>query len=396
MSNRYDMIVIGAGISGLAAAFQAGSAGKQVCVLEKSDRAGGCIHSEVVPDDHGPFWIELGAHTCFNSYTRLLHLLEQIELKSGLQPREKLRYRLLHDGALLSIPSQLRFFELATHAWRLFSLDKQDRSVADYYQRLVGPNNYRNLFRHAFNAVICQPADGVPADMLFRKRPRDKSVMRSFTFAHGLGDITSSLARQVELHTGMDVNAIERDQNGFSITTATTTFTCDQLVVATPAPAAARLIEHAAPELGERLQWIDEVEIESVAIIIEKAALSLEKLAGMIATDDAFYSAVSRDYVEHPHLRGFTFHFKPGLLDDNEKTERICSLLGIESSALNYIMHKTNRLPAPRAGHHALIAEIDTLLSQQPLALIGNYFNGVAIEDCLERVEQELSRLNTL
>ncbi|MDQ7000350.1 MAG: FAD-dependent oxidoreductase, partial [Mariprofundus sp.] len=197
MSERYDMIVIGAGISGLAMAFEAQQAGMNVLVLEKENRSGGCFHSEIVPHESGPFWLEMGTHTCFNSYGRLLKILRQLNLMDQMQEREKLRYRMLVNEQLVSIPSRLHFFELLTHVWRLFSLKKDGKSIADYYAALLGSKNYADVFRHAFGAVLCQQADNVPADMLFRKRPRDKSIKRSYTFASGLGHIITELEKRL-------------------------------------------------------------------------------------------------------------------------------------------------------------------------------------------------------
>src|SRR5690606_22043770 len=54
-----DVIVIGAGAAGLAAAAAFGEAGVRVLVLEARDRVGGRIHTLHVPDF--PLPIELGA-----------------------------------------------------------------------------------------------------------------------------------------------------------------------------------------------------------------------------------------------------------------------------------------------------------------------------------------------
>ena len=395
MSERYDLIVIGAGISGLAMAFEAQQAGKKVLVLERDERAGGCFQSAAVEGDE-PFWLEMGTHTCFNSYGRLLKLLAGLGLMDQLTPRQKLSYRMLADGKLSSIPSLLNFLELALNGWRLFSLNKEGRSVAGYYGAIVGKQNYRNVFRHAFSAVICQEADEVPADMLFRKRPRNKEVMRSYTFPEGLGRIISELAARLELRIGQQVQAIRKIEAGYAVETKDTVFQAGSLACATPAQAASRLLHKVDAELSERLGWISEVEIESVGIVVSKLDLPLEPVAGIIAADGDFYSAVSRDVVEHPAWRGLTFHFKPGQLSNDEKLERICALLEIEPSQLAAVFHKINRLPAPDMGHHRLIQEIDGQLQGKPLALVGNYFGGVAVEDCLARVESELARLAIL
>jgi len=404
-----DMIVIGAGISGLAMAYAARQKGLRVLVLEKELRSGGCFHSQAVPDEQEPFWLEMGTHTCFNSYGRLLKILDELGLTEQMQAREKLRYRMLarddsssadcsgrDSGTLVSIPSRLHWFELLTHAWRAFSLKKEGKSIAGYYGALVGPKNYSHVFRHAFNAVTCQLADNMPADMLFRKRPRDKSIMRSYTFAGGLSRIITQLADELDVRTGQSIHAIHVHAGGYVVETDDNAYSCNQLVCATPVLAAARLLNAAYPEIAAQLDWVNEVEIESVGIVVEKDALSLAPAAGIIAADGEFYSAVSRDFVTHPHLRGFTFHFKPGRLSDDEKVQHICSVLNIEASALLHVFHKTNRLPAPEMGHHQLIAELDALLAGKPLALVGNYFDGVAVEDCLERVDKEFTRLSGL
>lgn len=56
---RYDVIIIGAGAAGLAAARTLSGARKRICILEARDRTGGRVHSLHLPDL--PLPIELGA-----------------------------------------------------------------------------------------------------------------------------------------------------------------------------------------------------------------------------------------------------------------------------------------------------------------------------------------------
>lgn len=393
MSDRYDMIVVGAGISGLVMAHYCRKAGLKVLVLEKEERSGGCFHSARIADADHPFWLEMGTHTCFNSYGRLLDVLQDIGLMQSLQGREKMPYRLLVDGGLHSIPSQLHFFELATHAWRLFSLKKEGKSVAEYYQSLVGAKNYTEVFQHAFNAVLCQQAGNVPSDMLFRKRPRNKEVKRSFSMPSGLQQIITELESLVECKKGQQIQSINQHGHEFTVNTTEKSYQSRMLACATPARAASALLAESFPAINEQLGQIGEVDIETVAVVVNKDDLPLEKVAGIIAADGDFYSAVSRDVIDHPDYRGLAFHFKPGLLSDEEKKQKICQLLEITSSKLQHVFYKTNRLPAPDMGHQQRITCIDNLLVDKPLALIGNYFEGVAVEDCLARVESEFLRL---
>ncbi|HEX7421232.1 MAG TPA: FAD-dependent oxidoreductase, partial [Thermoanaerobaculia bacterium] len=56
---KFDVVVIGAGAAGLAAARELSGAGKRVCLLEARPRLGGRIHTLHVADL--PLPVELGA-----------------------------------------------------------------------------------------------------------------------------------------------------------------------------------------------------------------------------------------------------------------------------------------------------------------------------------------------
>jgi len=391
----YDMIVVGGGISSLSMAHFCARDGRSVLLLERDARLGGCVHSHrFTPGDHA-FWAELGAHTCFNSYATLLDIMDDCGLLARAQGREKLPYKMCVGGALKSIPSQLHLLELLPRLPRLFRATKTGKTVAEYYGSLVGPRNYREVFSPAFSAVICQPADNVPADMLFRKRVRRKDVQRSFTFAGGLQTITDTMAQHpgIDCRTGTEVSGIAYDGDAFCLTTTDgQSFASGALTIATSAPAAARLLS-AFPEVAVPLSRIGEATIETLGIAVDRKHIKLPPVAGIIARDDCFYSAVSRDVFPHPDLRGFTFHFRPEGLDDDEKLRRACAILGIPPQAVAFTAEKINRLPAPRAGHERLVQAIDRALAGRPLLLTGNYFSGVSLEDCVSRSQSEYARL---
>ncbi|HEV7239093.1 MAG TPA: FAD-dependent oxidoreductase [Thermoanaerobaculia bacterium] len=56
---NYDVVIIGAGAAGLAAARSLSGAGQRVCLIEARPRVGGRIHTLHLPDL--PLPIELGA-----------------------------------------------------------------------------------------------------------------------------------------------------------------------------------------------------------------------------------------------------------------------------------------------------------------------------------------------
>jgi protoporphyrinogen oxidase len=375
----------------------AARAGSKILLLEQDRRPGGCLHSHRFTGELDGFWLELGAHSAFNSYGNLLALLESAGALDRLQRRAKVGFRLYADGAVRSIVSQLYFSELLLAPFRLLGLSKTGRSVTDYFGHIVGPHNYAAVFEPAFSAVICQPAGEFPADSLFNARPRRKDVPRGFTLSGGLQTLAEILAEQpgVRIEFGQPVQEVWREDDALIVRTERDDYTARSLCLATPVAVAAHLLQTGFPALAERLAEISTAEVETVGIAVPQSALKLPPVAGLIGRNQAFYSAVSRDTVPDKRYRGFTFHFRPGLLDGAGQRDCIARTLDLprEALATTNVVSKTNQLPALRVGHGERTRDVDRMLAGTRLALTGNYFTGVAIEDCVIRSRQEWVRL---
>ena len=392
--DRYDIIIIGAGISGLSLAHYCGKQGLRTLVIEKSERIGGTLHSHHFADTEG-FWLELGAHTCYNSYRALISILEECNAIARRIPREKVAFKMLIDGRIKTVPFQLNFLELFLSAPRIFTLKKEGRSVESYYSRIIGRSNFERVLSPAMDAVISQRANDFPADMIFKKRSRRKDIMKKFTMAGGIQAITDSIAAQgkIGIVKGHEVLSIQSNDGSFRVATEGASYEADRLALATPASVAAWLLRGAFPELSERLSRIQVEPVESMGVAVRKDAVSLPQVAGIIPVSDDFFSVVSRDAVNHPTYRGFTFHFKPGTLKREAKLTRIAEVLGVKQEQLRLSVEKRNFIPALTVGHDRLIGKIDEMLSGGRLFLTGNYFDGLAIEDCVARSHKEFERL---
>lgn len=371
-------------------------AGTRPLVLEADGRVGGALCSHQFETPEGPFWAEMGAHTCYNSYGNLLQILDELGLLDGLLAKEKLSYRLLAKQGIRSIPSQLGLFELLRSLPRLFSMKKQDRTVAEYFSSIVGRKNYQRVIGPALNAVICQEAGEFPADALFRKKPRRKDVVRNFTSNGGVESFVKAIAAQpaLTLRKGSAVVRVEQESDGYRLHSSEgEPIETRKLVLAVAPDVAASLLADAEPELAGVLGAIEMVDIETVAVILPADASPLEPLAGIIAANDRFFSAVSRDPVPDGRYRAFSFHFRPEGTSREAKLARICEVLGIEKDSVHGVSERRNRLPALRLGHDGVVRKVDGLLAGKPLGLTGNWFSGVSVEDCLIRSAQECSRL---
>lgn len=392
----YDIIIVGAGISGLSLAHYSAKERLNTLVMEKSERIGGTFHSHRFSGDASGFWLELGAHTCYNSYGNLIGLMQDCNILDTIMKREKVGYKMLLDGRIKSIPSQMNFAELLFSVPRLFTQKKEGRTIESYYSGIVGKNNFKKVLGPLFDAVICQRANDFPADLLFKKRPRRKDILKSFILTHGIQSITDAIAVQpkISIIKGKEVRAITMSNDLFHITTGDgSAYTAQNLAVATDAGAAATILKSPFPELSEELSKIRVNVVESIGVALKKKALALPQIAGLIAVGDAFYSAVSRDTVKHDSYRGLCFHFKEGVLNYESKLKRIADVLGVNLSQLEDVATRENLVPSLVVGHDRLISGIDRLLTGKRMLLTGNYFSGLAIEDCVSRSLNEFTRL---
>jgi oxygen-dependent protoporphyrinogen oxidase len=389
---RYDLIVIGGGISGLSIAHYASKAGLMTLLLEKAPETGGCLRT--MRQIEG-FWLELGAHTCYNSYVNLIGIIEDCGIREMLQARAKAPFLMFVDGKVKSIPSELDFIELFCSAPHIFTLSKSGMTVESYYSKIVGKRNFEKVIGPAMSAVPSQRANDFPAEMLFKKRKRRKEIMKKFTLKGGLQTIADAIisGKGIEILTRAEAKSIIFENSLFKVAVpGAGEFAADNLGFAVPPPVASSLLKDLFPEVAARLSDIKVAHLESLGVIVRKETVGLPPFAGLIPASDLFFSVVSRDTVSDERYRGFTFHFMPGL-DYERKIRRIAEVLGTDK--FEAFSENSAVIPSPILGHGKVVSDIDRLLEGKKVFVTGNYFSGLAIEDCVTRSSTEFSRLIT-
>ena len=198
-----DVVVVGAGVSGLSFAWHAARAGRNVLVLEGGERVGGCLDTRRTASG---YWYELGAHTCYNSSAGLLEIIEGVGLRDRILPRgdARKRFAFLREGALdmlgpISVLWRFDKMELLRSALRGMRAPKEGASTAGWYGGVVGKRNYSRILAPFLSAVPSQNVDSFPAagpGSLLKKRARRKDVVKSFTIDGGLGAVAAAVASQ--------------------------------------------------------------------------------------------------------------------------------------------------------------------------------------------------------
>ena len=394
VDSAFDVAILGAGISGLAFAHHAARAGMRCLLLEEAAAPGGCIRTARGSDG---FWFEIGAHTLYNSYSALLDIVVALGLQDAIVGRRKAPYRLLVDGKLRSVPSQLALGELCASAWRVFTERKAGRTVGDYYGRLVGEQNWRRVFSPLLSAVPSQRADDFPAEMLFKRRPRRKEFPRTFTLKNGLLTLVERLAAQerITLRVNAEATALARAKTGFTVASKDGgTTLARNLVLALPPDKGSRLLAALLPDAAAALARVRTTAIDSTGVALAKADLPLPRVAGLVPLDDVFFSAVSRDVVPDDRFRALAFHFRTGLGLD-ERLGRIAAVTGAKRASFAEIAEHKSCLPSPALGHADIVRAIDQGIAGTHVYVTGNYFGGLAIEDCVLRSVAEARRLTS-
>lgn len=389
-----DVVVIGAGISGASLAHWCAKAGLQTVVLEQDDAVGGCMRTQRTAEG---YWWELGAHTCYNSYGTLIDLLTSCGGLDRLLPRQKAPFRLLVGDALRPIAKELSKIELLLSAPKLLWSSKTGKTVRTYYGPIVGMGNYERVFSPLFAAVPSQPADEFPAEMLFKKRPRRKEILRSFALQGGLQTaVDLALATPgVRVRTNAQAVRAHPSDAGWQVELADgTALAARHLALAVSPKVAAQLLQPHQPALAAELGKITTQRVRSLGVQVTTQRVRIEPVAGIVPQNDVFFSAVSRDVVPDERWRGFTFHLRPGV-SRATALERMTKILGCAEHDLLQVVEREVELPSPILGHAEVVVGIEKALLAGPknLYLLGNYFAGLAIEDCVQRARQEASRL---
>lgn len=270
MPNK-KVIVVGAGMAGLAAAFRLRQAGVQVAVLESSARVGGRIST----DSRDGYLIERGAQLITSTYRNALALVKELGLESQLKPTSPW-VAIVKDGIPRRLPSGARFplyavstglvsiAELLRFIWHTTKLrwppvdnyaawaDYDDEDTARWCAPRFGHAGDYLVEPLVAGGLLQKIEETSRAVTLATLALTDNGRSKEMTLTRGLGALPETLASRVEVKLEAPVQSIEADSDGVSVRLSGENLRADYVVLATTAPVASRL--HASGiELERRL-----------------------------------------------------------------------------------------------------------------------------------------------
>jgi protoporphyrinogen/coproporphyrinogen III oxidase len=273
MPSSLNVAVVGAGISGLAAAYKLKQHGCQVTLFEASDTVGGNIRGSV--DDN---WLADSGYGLINAADPIIQaLISELHLRDevlSLSQLSRKRY-IAYDNRLKRIPNTLSdavwsgYLPLGTRLKLLFSrfskkqLHEND-SVSAVIERFLGPSSVSLIaeplasalyagnpsdltVRYAFPTLYRHLAEKRTLSRAIRQALKDKKIKLEKSeyvgFRYGMPTLTNALADklQVEIVKGARVVQVKRHNDKWLLTiyigSEVRYFVCDKVIYATPAHA---------------------------------------------------------------------------------------------------------------------------------------------------------------
>jgi protoporphyrinogen/coproporphyrinogen III oxidase len=474
-SKSKDVVIIGAGISGLVCAYRLKRLGVEVLLVEQSARPGGVMQSSQIDE----FLIERGPNSA-QGVPELLALVDELGITGELlEGNPKAPAYVYFNGRLravpMSPPSLLRS-DLLSLGGKLRLLREPlivrrepagEESVADFITRRLGAEIAERLVapfvsgiyagdekRLSIQAAFPQLANLESSHgSLFRgalaklretrqaRKNRPPSNLpkrkRSVSFRNGMQVLPETLAAKLGADLLTECSGVSIADCGLPIADSTSSqlptdkfvvsfnhsgiaqqITCKQLVIATPAMGAAKLIAALSKDVERLLQEIEYPPLAIVHMTYGKAGIAnnldgfgflaapCEKLnvLGCIFSSSQFAGRAPQDKALLTIFLGGARNPELTELSDDRLSAaahaELKKILGIQSlPRIINISRWARAIPQYNLGHAARVRRIEALASKiKGFHLIGNYLHGVSVGDCVkdaQRVAVEMARRKT-
>jgi oxygen-dependent protoporphyrinogen oxidase len=433
------VLVIGGGISGLSAAYDLTRAGADCTILEKQSRVGGVIETRVSEG----CTLECGPDSFLSAKPAALALIKEVGLEAdviGSNDQQRVTYIwkrgklvALPEGVMMIVPSRaMPMVKTSLLGWgtkirmglEYFRKpgESRDRSVAEFVVDHFGQETLDYLAEPLLSGVY----GGDPAQLSVGSvLPRFLEMERKYgslvrgalaaraksgggggslfrTLKGGLGTLVDRLAGQVKVCQA-DVETIEKTGSGFRVRAGGGWMEADQVIVACPAWAAARVVAGLDARLGEVLGAIDYSSSVTLSLIYRAAEFDgkragfgflvpqkeRRRLAACTFVGTKFSYRVPEDRIV---LRCFFGGINDAaVLEESDESlvgiarEELRRMLGLTTAPLSHTIARWPRSMAQYTlGHSQRVAEIrERVAGIAGLHLAGNAYEGIGIPDCI-------------
>jgi oxygen-dependent protoporphyrinogen oxidase len=455
MAPQSPVLIIGGGISGLAAAYYLAKSGIRSTILENSGRLGGLIATERISGcilEAGPdsylaskpaatgLALSLGLEkelSGTNDFARRIYIVRHgklVPLPRGMSMMVPAEWTPALASELFSFKTKLRLLGELVYRPQERASDVSVREfVCDHFGDELAENVAEPLLAGVYggSAAALSAASVLPRFVAYereygsliravrreRRHPRPAAGMFQ-SLRSGMGDLIAALEKAIEAHTNIvcaQAEHIARSQDCWQVEASGTQFLAPELILACPAHVSAHLLSGAAPALASELAAIP----YSSAVLVTlayRAAEVLPPLNGfgflvpraerktIAAATFVHRKFPSRIPPELAVLRAFIVDPEAGTLlnASHDSLIRLVNtdfqnFLGIRAVPLFARVHRwPDSMPQYVVGHQQRRNTIGRLQENvSGLSLIGNAFDGVGVPDCIRLAEAAAQHIRT-
>ncbi|MFF0011780.1 protoporphyrinogen oxidase [Streptomyces sp. NPDC005374] len=441
-----QVVVVGAGIAGLAAAHRLLQRGARVTVLEASDRVGG----KLLPGEIAGARVDFGAESMLARRPEAVALAREVGLGERLQPPATATASIWTRGALRPMPkghvmgvpgtADALAGVLSDEGLARIGQDAElprtevgdDVAVGEYVAARLGREVVDRLIEPLLGGVYAGDAyrismrSAVP--QLFQVARTHTSLTEGVReiqakmaanqqtgpvfmgIQGGVGSLPLAVADSVrarggEIVTGAPVRELRREASGgWRVVAGDRVLHADAVIVAAPAPAAAGLLRAEAPEAATELDTVEYASMALVSLAYRrsdtalpagsgflvppvdgrtiKAATFASQKWGWIADENPDVVVLRTSVGRHGETR-ILERDDAGLVDVSRTDLKAAT--GLDATPLETrVTRWTDGLPQYPVGHHARVARIREHVAKVPgLALCGAQYDGVGIPACI-------------
>ncbi|MDR7086674.1 oxygen-dependent protoporphyrinogen oxidase [Aeromicrobium panaciterrae] len=284
--------IVGGGMAGLAAARQLADDGADVVLLEGSSRLGG----KLLLGEVGGLSLDLGAESILARRPEGLDLMHAVGLDDRVvNPRTSDAAIWTHGSlramppTVMGIPASAELNGIAEVTPHVVDVPEADVSVAEFVSARLGADVVDRLVEPLLGGVYAGHADqlslqatapqiaALGSDLLAgATKARAEAAASGPVFAGlvgGVGQLPDAVAAGIEVRLDATVREVARTNDGWRISVGPTTdvevIDVDAVVVAAPAPAAARLLAEVAPDAAFALAAIDYASVALVTYVFD-------------------------------------------------------------------------------------------------------------------------------
>jgi oxygen-dependent protoporphyrinogen oxidase len=434
------IVIVGGGITGLAAAYELARRHVEFVLFEASPRLGGLIRTEHVDG----FTIDAGPDSLLVQKPAAIQLCEELGLSRQLMATRTPRTAyVLRDGRLYPLPSPsvLGIPTSLAALWRYDLLDwpararvamepfipaspVADESVASFFRRRFGAAtvdliaepllggihagdveqlSMRSVFPRLTQAA--QQPGGIARNLGGVPRSADTGMFRALR--GGMADMVSGIERTLPrsaVRTNCAATEIQRRGSGWTLTAGADRIDASAVILAAPAPLAASLLRPLDSEAAQLCDAVPYVSTTSVALAWKRRDVShpLTGTGFVVARRHNKVRITACTWVsskwehrappDHVLIRAFAGGaHDPGAVDLDDKelidmaVRDLAPLLGISATPMLTRAFRARNAGAQHlVGHGARIAALAQRMALLPgLFVAGSGFESIGIPDCV-------------